>query len=210
MPKRSQVVASRKLQRWTGRSRKPADSSSSNRNSYKGLKALILCVVLACGVRAFVAEAGYVPSGSMKPTIQINDQLILDKLGYYFHSPQRYDIVVLNPTDVLLQRNFHLKLIKRVIGLPGEEVQIKQGQVYINGQPLDEDYIAAKPTYTWGPALVPPNSYLVLGDNRNHSYDSHHWGVVPRARIVGRAALRYWPLHRVSVLFPNQKSNSPP
>ena len=166
----------------------------------EGLKTIGLSLVLAFGIRTFVAEARYIPSGSMKPTLQVNDRLIIDKVSYRFQMPQRGDIVVFNPTDRLLEQNFHDALIKRVIGLPGEEVEVKGGRVYVNGKPLRENYIADRPNYQWGPQTVPPDSYLVLGDNRNNSYDGHYWGFVPRDRIIGKAVIRFWPFDRVDIL----------
>lgn len=163
----------------------------------EGLKTLGMSIVLALGIRTFVAEARYIPSGSMEPTLQINDRLIIDKLSYDFENPQRGDIVVFNPTPALQTEHFHDAFIKRVIGLPGETVEVQSGQVLINDRPLVESYIAAKPTYHFGPVTVPPNSYLVLGDNRNDSYDSHYWGFVPRSDIVGRAVFRFYPFNHV-------------
>lgn len=178
---------------------------STNDNSWAdGLKTIGIGLTLAFGVRTYVAEFRYIPSASMEPIIQINDRVIVDKVSYRFHSPQRHDIVVFNPTAPLLKINVHDSLIKRVIGLPREQVQVKGGIVYINQRPLSESYIAAKPNYTWGPQTVPPNSYLVLGDNRNQSYDGHNWGFVERDRIIGRGVVRFWPLNRVGVLTQRQ------
>jgi len=166
----------------------------------EGLKTIGLSLLLAFGIRTFVAEARYIPSGSMEPTLLINDRLIVDKISYDFEKPQRGDIVVFNPTEALRRENFHDAFIKRVIGLPGDKVEVKGGRVYVNNCPLQENYIAAKPDYHFGPVTVAPNSYLVLGDNRNNSYDSHYWGFVPRHDIVGRAVVRFWPVNRVGVL----------
>ncbi|HEY9623625.1 MAG TPA: signal peptidase I [Crinalium sp.] len=163
----------------------------------EGAKTLGLSLLLAFGIRTFVAEARYIPSGSMEPTLQINDHLIIDKISYDFSSPKRGDIVVFNPTETLQQENFHDAFIKRMIGLPGETVQVKNGKVYIDGSAIKENYIAARPDYNWGPVVVPSNSYLVLGDNRNNSYDSHYWGFVPRQDIVGRAVFRFFPFNRL-------------
>ncbi|PSM50398.1 signal peptidase I [Chroococcidiopsis sp. CCALA 051] len=159
-----------------------------------------LSLLLAFGIRTFVAEARYIPSGSMEPTLQVNDRLIIDKLSYDFEPPQRGNMVVFKPTKTLRQQNFHDAFIKRVIGLPGEKVEVKSGRVYINGSALKENYIAARPDYQWGPVIVPPNSYLVLGDNRNNSYDSHYWGFVPRHNIIGRAIFRFFPFNRIGEL----------
>lgn len=195
---------------------------SSENPFWEGFKTIGLSIVLAIGIRTFVAEARYIPSGSMLTTLQINDRLIVDKVSYHFRDPQRGDIVVFSPTDALKRQNFRDAFIKRVVGLPGERVEIKQGKVYINNRPLQENYVADARQEAGGPVLllsdnpvtrvdicdsssaylsqavtVPPNSYLVLGDNRNNSYDSRCWGVVPRNNIIGRAIVRFWPLSRL-------------
>ncbi|MEQ8970160.1 MAG: signal peptidase I [Coleofasciculus sp. C1-SOL-03] len=163
----------------------------------EGFKTIGLSVFLAIGIRSFVAEARYIPSGSMEPTLQINDRLIIDKISYNFRQPQRGDIVVFSPTEALKQQNFKDAFIKRVIGLPGETIEVKGGRVYVSGQLLREQYIEEEAEYSYGPVTVPENHYLVLGDNRNNSYDSHYWGFVPRENIIGRAIVRFWPLNRV-------------
>ncbi len=163
----------------------------------EAVKTIALSAILAFGIRTFVAEARYIPSGSMEPTLLVNDRLIVDKLGYHFKDPQRGDIIVFSPTDALEKQNFHDAFIKRVIGLPGETVEVKGGRVFVNGQALRENYIKEIPDYQWGPRTVPQGSYLVLGDNRNNSYDSHYWGFVPRDKIIGRAVIRFWPVDRV-------------
>jgi len=168
----------------------------------EALKTIALSGILAFGIRSFVAEARYIPSGSMLPTLQINDRLIIDKISYDFRNPKRGDIVVFSPTDTLKKQNFKDAFIKRVIGLPGETVEVRDGLVYVNGQPIQEKYVEDQPNYRFGPVTVPPNQYLVLGDNRNNSYDSHYWGFVPRPNIIGRAVVRFWPLNRVGEIHP--------
>ncbi|MFB2980749.1 signal peptidase I [Microseira sp. BLCC-F43] len=195
----------------------------------EAVKTIGLSAVLAFGIRTFVAEARYIPSGSMLPTLQINDRLIVDKISYRFNDPQRGDIVVFMPPqkaascfsnfsdpnpnnnnwadsspDPTTQNNPKLKdaFIKRVVGLPGDKVEVKGEQVFINGQKLPEKYIDAPPSYQFGPVNVPPKSYLVLGDNRNNSCDSHFWGPVPRDNIIGKAVVRFWPLNRMGGLTP--------
>ena len=168
----------------------------------EAFKTITLSAVLAFGIRSFVAEARYIPSGSMLPTLQINDRLIIDKISYNFRNPERGDIVVFSPTDALKAQNFKDAFIKRLLGLPGDKVEVKEGRVYVNDQPLKENYIDEKPNYNFGPVTVPPNQYLVLGDNRNNSYDSHYWGFVPRDHIIGKAVVRFWPLDRVGELDP--------
>ena len=187
-------------------------------------KTIVLSAVLAFGIRSFVAEARYIPSGSMLPTLQINDRLIIDKVSYHFQDPQRGDIVVFmppdgaslcfgpvspqqdlvapSPTDTTQPRNPKLRdaFIKRVIGLPKDKVEVKGGQVYVNDQLLREKYIEEPPAYEFGPVTVPENSYFVMGDNRNNSCDSHFWGSVPRNNIIGKAIVRFWPLNHVGEL----------
>ncbi|QIZ70219.1 signal peptidase I [Oxynema aestuarii] len=180
-----------------------ADAESRQENPWiEGLKTIGLSAVLALGIRHFVAEARYIPSGSMLPTLQINDRLIVDKLVYRFKEPQRGDIIVFSPTEALQRQNFKDAFIKRVIGLPGETIEVKGGRVYVNDRPLRESYIEDRPNYQYGPVTVPEDSYLVLGDNRNNSYDSHYWGFVPQDRIIGRAAVRFWPPNRLGGLDP--------
>lgn len=180
------------------------NSRQDNESSWLGElgRTIGLSIVLALGIRTFVAEARWIPSESMVPTLQKYDKLIVDKLSYHFTSPQRGDIVVFSPTDNIIKENPTLKdaFIKRVIGLPGDKVEVKGGRVYINDRPLREKYIEAAPQYQYGPVTVPSDSYLMLGDNRNNSYDSHFWGFVPRDHIIGRAIVRFWPPNRIGEL----------
>lgn len=159
-----------------------------------------LSIVLALGIRTFVAEARYIPSGSMLPTLEVNDRLVIEKISYLFHAPERGDIVVFHPPAAAGEQFAHDAFIKRVIGLPGERVAVKDGKVYIDEKPLAEGYIASLPAYSWGPNTVPPGSYLVFGDNRNNSDDGHVWGFLPGDRIIGRATVRFWPFNRLAYL----------
>jgi signal peptidase I len=163
-------------------------------------KTFALAGLLAFGIRTFIAEARYIPSGSMEPTLQINDHLMIEKVSYHLQKPERGDIVVFKPTDALKQENYHQAFIKRIIGLPGDTVEVKGGQVYVNGEVISEDYIKEVPQYNYGPQIVPDDQYLVLGDNRNNSYDSHLWGFVPRENFIGKAFVRFWPLNRVGTI----------
>ncbi len=191
------------------------------------LKTLALSAVLAFGVRTFVAEARYIPSESMLPTLEVNDRLIIEKLGHHFDSPERGDIIVFNPTEALKAQGYNQAFIKRVIGLPGETIAVKDGKVYINGEPLQEPYTINKDAnYDLSATTVPENHYVVLGDNRDNSVDSrfwcyerenfsevhnwckkgnqsqssYSWGFVPKDKIVGRAVVRFWPLNRFSMI----------
>lgn len=171
-------------------------------------KTVATAAILAFGIRTFVAEARYIPSSSMEPTLEINDRLIIEKLSYHFRAPERGDVVVFNPTETLKEQNFHEAFIKRVIGLPGDTIEVKNGRVYVNNEPLLEKYIAEKPLYDYGPVTVPKGQYLVLGDNRNNSYDSHYWGFVPQENLIGRAVVRFWPVNRLGEI--DRDSVSPP
>jgi len=167
----------------------------------EGLQTIGLSVVLALGIRQFVAEARYIPSGSMLPTLEINDRLVIEKVGYRFNEPDRGDIIVFWPPDGLFPEGARKEaFIKRVVGLPGETIEIAEGRVLVDGEALDEDYILGPPEYQWGPQEVPSASYLVLGDNRNNSVDSHIWGFVPEDQIIGRAVVRFWPPNRLGGL----------
>jgi signal peptidase I len=172
------------------------------------IKTIVLSAFLAFGIRTFVAEARYIPSGSMLPTLKINDRLIIDKISYYFTNPVRGDIVVFNPTAQLEREKFKDAFIKRVIGLPGERIDVKGGKVYINDKLLSEKYLDEAPHYNWSSkeltpdGIVPEGQYLVLGDNRNNSYDSHYWGFVPKDKIVGKAVVRFWPIDRAGGIDP--------
>jgi len=172
----------------------------------EGLQTLGLSIVLALGIRTFVAEARYIPSGSMEPTLEINDRLVVEKISYHLNPPERGDIIVFWPPESLFADEGNKRkdaFIKRVIGEPGETVEVRDGTVFIDGTPLAEDYIKAPPNYTWGPETVPPDAYLVLGDNRNSSFDSHAWepdSYVPQENIIGKAVVRFWPPSRIGGL----------
>lgn len=133
-----------------------------------------------------------VPSESMEKTIMTGDRFFGNRLAYLFSDPERFDIVVFKYPDDESQL-----FVKRVIGLPGETVEIKEGKVYINGSetPLDDSFTPETPIGDYGPYVVPEDSYFMLGDNRNHSGDSRFWKqpYVEKEKIVGKAILRYFP-----------------
>jgi len=167
------------------------------------LKVLGTAAILAFGIRTFVAEARYIPSSSMEKTLLINDRLIVEKIAYHFEQPQRGDVIVFKTDDIkeLQERNYKNEaFIKRIIGLPGDTVAIRDGVVYVNQKPLKETDIAEKPLQDYGPVTVPSEHYLVMGDNRNNSYDSRYWGFVPKEDIIGRAVFRFWPFNRLGTI----------
>ncbi len=164
------------------------------------IKTIGVAIFLSFNIRTFVAEARWIPSSSMEPTLQINDRLIIEKMSYRFNEPERGDIIVFNATEALQAENFDEAFIKRIIGIPGDTVSVRNGQVTVNGNIIEEEYIKEAPNYDYGPVTVPEDEYLVLGDNRNNSYDSHFWGFVPDDKIVGRAFVRFWPPQRLGSL----------
>ena len=150
------------------------------------LETIILAVVLYFGINAISARVR-VDGFSMVPTLQDGEYILVSKLSYKTGVPARGDIIVFSlPTD---QRQ---DLIKRVIGLPGETVNIQNGTISINGNMLTETYIAQEPLYN-GEWTVPTGQLFVLGDNRNNSKDSHQWGLLPMENIIGKAIIIYWP-----------------
>lgn len=185
---------------------------------------LVIAGVIAFLVRTFVAQAFYIPSGSMLPQLQILDRVVVSKLAYKLHDPRRGDIVVFdNPyphapdtdgPDGLLERVGRTlgeavgvvqpstdEFIKRVIALPGETVEGRSGHVYINGKELREPYLAGTVvTSTFAPITVPKGQLWVMGDNRGNSGDSRVFGPISQKTVVGRAVVRVWPLRSTSFL----------
>ena len=162
------------------------------------LSVVVIAFVLAMVLRAFVIEGRIIPSGSMLPTVQLQDRVMMNRFIYRFKEPVRGDVVMFQPPDVL---HSPTPFLKRVIGLPGETVEMKNGKVYINGQALVEPYLAEPLKYQYGPVVVPNDSLLVLGDNRNNSFDSHEWNVwLTRDRLMGKAFATYWPIKNIKLL----------
>ncbi|NLV91225.1 MAG: signal peptidase I [Firmicutes bacterium] len=165
------------------------------------VEALVIAVVLALFIITFIAQSFLVQGSSMVPTLHDGERLLVDKLTWRFREPKRGEIVVFRyPSDP------RRKFIKRIIGVPGDQVLIKQGYVYVNGERLEETYING-PTFgaiyrDTMPVQIPEGHYYVLGDNRTNSDDSRFddVGLVPRELLVGRALLRYWPLAEIGIL----------
>lgn len=160
------------------------------------MECLIIAVVLAFIIRGFMFQPFYIPSGSMEPTLQIQDHIIVNKFGHKFWELKPGDIVVfkypLNP-----QKDY----VKRLIALPGDKVEVRNSHVYVNDRPLAEEYLPPGLRYAdFGPVVVPENSYWMMGDNRGNSEDSRVWGPLPRQNVIGKAMLVYWPLDRMRLL----------
>jgi len=167
------------------------------------LETILLSVVLFLGINAISARVR-VDGFSMRPTLENGEYVLVNKLAYKANLPRHGDIIVFHfPMDP------NQDFIKRVIGRPGDEVKIEAGQVIVNGETLDEPYIAAAPRYT-GDWLVPDGYLFVLGDNRNDSSDSHSWGLVPMENVIGKAILVYWPPPEWNVIDHIQVVNAAP
>jgi signal peptidase I len=158
--------------------------------------ALVLYVVIQ-----YAVQTVHVLGSSMYATLHDNDLLVASKISYKLHQPQRGDIIVFKPPDEA-SRDF----IKRIIGLPGERIHIKDSVVYINGKVLQEPYLPERWTYNnqWPASgqdqLIPPDEYFVMGDNRNHSSDSRTFNFIELSSILGKAEIRIWPLGQVGLL----------
>jgi signal peptidase I len=158
------------------------------------LQVMAPALVLAFVVHLFLAQATIVYGQSMEPNLHPNQRLIVDKLSYRLHSPQRNDIVVVDLPDM------EEMLVKRIVALPGETVEVRRGTVYVNGSPVPEPYEHDLTPYDMAPRTLGPLAYFVMGDNRSNSNDSRSFGPITRDEIVGRVWLRYWPLNQF-VLF---------
>jgi signal peptidase I len=186
---------------FSGKEPKPKSRLRQN------VESIGLALLIALAVRSSVVQAFWVPSGSMLPTIQIGDHLFVNKMAYAFrvpllgypltevHSPARNDIVVfVSPVD------HQTDLIKRVVAIAGDTVEIRDKHVYVNGQPLPDRHAYFTdphvnkngPRDNFGPIVVPPGKFFVLGDNRDRSYDSRFWGFANVGDIKGKATFVYW------------------
>ena len=171
------------------------------------LKGPLIAIGIVLATRVAVAEPFYVPSGSMEPTLQIGDRILVNKLSYHLHGVSRGDIVVFGrPAAEDCGGPEVNDLVKRVIGLPGDVLSLSQGHVYVDGRRLNETWLppseqgitsAGPPGNAANlarPYRVPADNYYVMGDNRTDSCDSRYWGSIPRSLIVGKVELRVWPV----------------
>lgn len=168
----------------------------------ENLQILVIALTLAIVIRLFIAEPRYIPSDSMVPTLQIGDRLVVEKVMYHLHPPRTGDIIVFDPPPLLQEFGYapDKAFIKRIIGQPGDVVEVREGVVYLNERPLAENYIAEPPAYEMPSVQVPDNQYFVMGDNRNNSNDSHVWGFLPQQNIIGRAVFRFFPIDHFGFL----------
>lgn len=187
-----------------------AEGHSAPNRLKEGVKTLVVAFALAIFIRATVAEARFIPSESMVPALEIGDRLIVEKISSHFGAPKRGDILVFYPPKLVPDRESPARgvlrwlgltgdvaYIKRVVGLPGETLSVKDGRVYINGKALDEPYVEDPPSYTFDAMKIPEGHLFMMGDNRNNSMDSHIWGALPMQNVIGHAVVRFWPLGRM-------------
>ncbi|HHT63777.1 MAG: signal peptidase I [Bacillota bacterium] len=164
----------------------------------EALTTIIIAALITIVLEAFVVDNRIIPTSSMYPTIYAGDMVLVNKFVFRFQTPERGDIIVFEPDENISEDD----LIKRVIGLPGETIEVKNRQVYIDGEPIEEPYLNEAPQYDFGPVKVPEGHLFVLGDNRNLSFDSHRWPdpFLEIKSVKGKAFFRYWPLKRMGTL----------
>jgi signal peptidase I len=163
------------------------------------LTTLIPALILAFLLTHFVGERVIVYSQSMEPNLHEEQQIIVEKASYFFQVPERGDIVIVDAIGE------DIPLIKRVIGLPEEVLEIKNNQVFINGQGLVEPYLADSTQRDFGPVYIPANYVFVMGDNRNYSRDSRMIGPVPIKRITAKAWISIWPMNEIRIFDHRQE-----
>ncbi|KGG15381.1 MULTISPECIES: signal peptidase I [unclassified Prochlorococcus] len=171
---------------------------------------LILWILLALFLRWLILEPRWIPSGSMLPTFQIKDRILIEKvspkINKIFHkSPVRNKIVIFNPPKAITDQGYtsNRALIKRVVGIPGDKIEIHNGKLVRNGKVIEEPWVIETIRYEMEEIVVPSDSLWVLGDNRNNSLDSHIWGPLSVKNIIGTAVFRYWPFKSIGrIRFP--------
>ena len=179
------------------------NSSSSKENQGKNLswRSILIWISLALLLRWQVIEPRWIPSGSMLPTLRLQDRILIEKLSPRFSHLQnkhlKHDtVIVFNPPKALVEAGYakNQALIKRVVGLPGDKIEIINGNIYRNDLLIKESWRSLPIKYEMQPVIIPLNELWVLGDNRNNSLDSHIWGPLPEKNVIGTAIWRYWPV----------------
>lgn len=171
------------------------------------VKTYFISLFIALFLRFTIIEPRYIPSLSMYPTFDVGDQLAVEKVTKRIKPLYRQEVVVFNPPQMFREMivgdygqsaaRAKEALIKRIVAIEGDEVEVKQGKLYVNGDEQEEPFTAEDANYEFGPIKVPSDCVLVLGDNRNHSLDGHIWGFLPKQNVIGRAVFIYWPPWRV-------------
>jgi signal peptidase I len=187
------------ISRRSRRERRNNASKKSGGGVLEFLIILLVSFVLVFGfVRPFIVEAFWIPSASMVPTLKYGDRVLVNKFIYRFTEPQRGDIIVFKSVEGDGQ-----DLIKRVVGVPGDEIAVRGGTLFVNGEPQKEPYVNKKfPDRSfYAPTTVPKDHVFAMGDNRANSQDSRVFGPVPEQNIEGEAFLRFWPPDRIGGLL---------
>jgi signal peptidase I len=170
------------------------------KQGYEWLVLVAASLAVALIVRGFLIQAFYIPSESMVPTLVKNDRVLVNKLSYKLHDVHRGDVVVFTAPPGAATAQVK-DLIKRVVGLPGETIEGRNGSIFINSKPLDEPYLPPDVrSRDFPPEKVPPDRVWVLGDNRQDSRDSTFFKSIDEHSIVGRAFVKIWPLNDLSLL----------
>ena len=159
---------------------------------------IVVALILALIIRAFFLQVFWIPSGSMEPTLDIGDRIVVNKVPYHFREPKRMEILVFRQVSSYAGQK--KDLIKRLVGLPGETLEVRDGIVSINGAPLEEKHPLFQDFADFGPVTIPADSYFVMGDNRPASADSRYWGFLPKKNVIGPAFLRIWPLTKFGLI----------
>jgi signal peptidase I len=186
----------------------PRRERSSAWWAFEWLCVIALALVLALAVRTFVIQTFYIPSGSMEPTLDVGDRILVFKLAYDFSSPATGDVVVFKaPPAEQCGDPSVTDLVKRIIGLPGQTIwsgpqnSPERNTIYIDGKPLRQDWPHYKTLYMpITRQLIPPNHYFMMGDNHPQSCDSRDWGTLPRSDIIGKVVLKIWPLSQFGTI----------
>ena len=174
---------------------------SRQRAAIEWVAILVVAVAVSFVMRSYALQTFFIPSGSMEPTLQIGDRIIVSKLSLHFGAIHRGDILVFKAPPAEHCGEPVTDLVKRVIGLPGDHLTSRANTIYVNGQALKETWTHYEPLSTpIGNVTVPANQYFMMGDNHPNSCDSRMWGTVPRSDIIGRAFVRIWPLSRFGFL----------
>ena len=159
--------------------------------------ALMAIALVFLFIRPFVVQAFFIPSPSMYPTLREGDHILVNKFVYRFREPRVGEIIVFKAPPDASDDNTERDFIKRLVGVPGDTVEVKEGALFRNGRRMDEPYLEEKEiTYSMPAMKIPDDRLFVLGDNRNDSRDSHWWGTLERKRVIGKAMVRFWPLNR--------------
>lgn len=165
------------------------------------LETIVVALILALIIRAFFLQVFWIPSGSMEPTLEVGDRIVVDKVTYHFREPKRLEVVVFRGVSTFGGEK--RDLIKRLVGLPGETLEVKDGVININGSAVTEKHSMNSDFSDFGPIKIPEDSYFVMGDNRPASADSRYWRdadgkliFLPNKNLIGPAFIRIWPLNK--------------